>query len=109
LVFGSDAPVESPNPFRGLYAAVTRRREDGSPGEAGWYPEQRMTISEALHAYTDNPAYAAGMENRLGKIKAGFLADLVVLEKNPFECHPSELFKLRPLATMVAGNWVWEG
>jgi predicted amidohydrolase YtcJ len=109
LIFGSDAPVESPNPFRGLYAAVTRQREDGPPGEAGWYPEQRLTVSETLHAYTDNPAYAAGMENRLGKISTGFLADLVVLEKDPFKCHPSELFKLKPQATMVAGEWVWEG
>ena len=72
LVFGSDAPVESPNPFWGLHAAVTRQRADGSPGPEGWYPEQRLTIQEALLAYTQGPAYAAGMEDRLGKRKVNW-------------------------------------
>jgi len=109
LVFGSDAPVESPNPFWGLHAAVTRQQADGSPGEAGWYPEQRLTVDEAILAYTEAPAYAAGMENRSGRIKEGFLADLIVLGQDPRKCHPSELFNLKPLSTMVGGEWVWEG
>ena len=62
LAFGSDAPVESPNPFLGLHAAVTRRRADGSPSAEGWYPEQKLTLAEALSAYTVGAAYAA---NRL--------------------------------------------
>jgi len=108
LAFGSDAPVDSPNPFMGLHAAITRQRMDGTPGENGWYPEQRLTFREALHSYTEGPAYAAGMEDRYGKLKPGYLADLIVLDRNPFLCHPSELFDLKPVATMFAGDWVFQ-
>jgi len=108
LAFGSDAPVESPNPFWGLHAAVTRQRQDGSPAESGWYPEQRLTLAEALLGFTKGPARVAGMENRSGTLKADFLADLIVLEQNPFECLPSELAQIQPVATMVNGSWVWK-
>ena len=108
LAFGSDAPVESPNPFRGLHAAVTRRRADGSPGPDGWYPGQRLTVREALEAFTLGPAYAAGMEDRLGKLAAGYLADLIVLDRDPFTCDPSGLYELQPTATMVDGEWAWQ-
>lgn len=108
LIFGSDAPVETPNPFRGIYAAITRQREDGFPGQEGWYPEQRLSVNEALHAYTDGPAFAAGMENNLGKIEEGYLADIIVLNENPLNCHPSKIMELKPTATMVDGDWVWE-
>jgi predicted amidohydrolase YtcJ len=107
LAFGSDAPVESPNPFWGLHAAVTRRREDGSPGAAGWVPAQRLSAAEAFRAYTLAPAYAAGLENRLGRLAPGYLADLLVLDTDPFECDPEQLRDIRPLATMVGGNWVF--
>jgi predicted amidohydrolase YtcJ len=108
LAFGSDAPVESPNPFRGLHAAVTRRRTDGSPGPEGWFPEQRLTVREALEGFTLGPAYAAGMENRLGRISAGFLADLTVVETDPFTCEPDDLYTIQPAATMIGGEWVWQ-
>ena len=108
LIFGSDAPVESPNPFWGLHAAVTRQRQDGSPEESGWYPRQSLTLKDALLGFTKGPAYAAGMEKKIGKLAKGFMADLIVIEQNPFECHPSELFQIKPSATMVAGEWVWE-
>ena len=107
LAFGSDAPVESPNPFWGLYAAVTRRRADGSPGPDGWYPAQKLYVNEALAAFTTGPAYAAGMEGRLGKLAPGFLADLLVLETDPFQCDLQQLREIRPLKTMVGGEWVW--
>ncbi|MFC2028734.1 amidohydrolase [Chloroflexota bacterium] len=107
LAFGSDAPVESPNPFLGIHAAVTRRAVDGSPGESGWYPNQRLSVAEALQAFTQGPAYASGREDRLGKIKEGFLADLVVLEQDPFEIHPFELKEIKPVSTMVSGEWVF--
>jgi hypothetical protein len=105
LAFGSDAPVESPNPFWGLHAAVTRQRQDGSPGPQGWYPEQRLTFSEALEGFTTGPAYAAGMEDRLGKLAAGFLADMLVLDVNPYTLPPEEIWKIQPSATMVGGEW----
>jgi hypothetical protein len=108
LAFGSDAPVESPNPFRGLHAAVTRMREDGSPGIQGWYPEQRLSLTEALHAYTSGPAYLAHMETKLGKLAPGYLADLIVLDVDPFSCEPQQIRDLRPVATMVDGKWVYQ-
>ncbi|MFN2216676.1 MAG: amidohydrolase [Anaerolineales bacterium] len=107
VAFGSDAPVESPNPFLGIHAAVTRRNGDGSPGVDGWYPEQRLSAREALIGFTQGPAYAAGRENRLGKIKKGFLADLVVLEHDPFDIDPSQLKDVVVQSTMVAGDWVY--
>lgn len=107
LAFGSDAPVESPNPFLGLYAAVTRRKEDGEPGANGWYPGQRLSIEQSLYAYTIGPAYTAGMEKRLGKLSAGYHADLLILDEDPFSCDPGQLWKIQPTATMIAGQWVW--
>ena len=108
LAFGSDAPVENPNPFHGLHAAVTRRRRDGAPGPDGWIPEQRLAVHAALEGFTTGPAYAAGMEDRLGRLSAGFLADLIVVETDPFTCDPAGLYAIQPSATMVAGEWVWQ-
>jgi predicted amidohydrolase YtcJ len=108
LAFGSDAPVESPNPFLGLHAAVTRRRPDGTPGPAGWHPEQRLTLAEAFSAYTAGAAYAANAEHRLGLLAPGFLADLIVLEQDPFACPPDDLLTMQSSSTMVGGEWVWQ-
>jgi len=110
LALGSDAPVESPNPFLGLYAAVTRRRADGSPSPDGWYPEQKLTMSEAWQGFTLGPAYAAYMENRLGRLSPNYLADLIVLDssQDPFSCDPKELLTMESFATMVGGEWVWQ-
>jgi predicted amidohydrolase YtcJ len=107
LALGSDAPVESPNPFWGLHAAVTRRRTDGSPSADGWYPEQRLTLAQAWEGYTTGPAYAAYMEDRLGRLAPHHLADLIVLDEDPFTCDPMELPAMQPSATMIAGEWVW--
>jgi predicted amidohydrolase YtcJ len=107
LAFGSDAPVESPNPFLGLHAAVTRRRADGSPGADGWRPKEKLNLNEALLGFTAWPAYAAGMETRLGKLAHGYLADLIVLNEDPFAIDARDLQHLKPQATMVGGEWVW--
>ncbi len=107
VAFGSDAPVESPNPFWGIHAAVTRQRQDGSPGAPGWYPSQRLTVQEAIQGFTTGAAFAAGMENRLGRLSPGYLADLLVLDIDPFTCRTEQLYAIQPLATMIDGNWVW--
>lgn len=107
LAFGSDAPVESPNPFWGLHAALTRQRSNGFPAE-GWYPEQRLTMQEALSAYTLGPAYLAGLEDRAGKLASNSLADLIVLEQDPFLVPPAALMDMKPVATMIGGAWVWQ-
>jgi predicted amidohydrolase YtcJ len=108
LAFGSDAPVESPNPFLGLHAAVTRRRADGSPSAEGWYPEQKLTLPEALSAYTTGAAFAANAEHRLGKLAPGYLADLIVLEEDIFTCDPATLWMIEPVGTMIGGEWFWQ-
>jgi predicted amidohydrolase YtcJ len=108
LAFGSDAPVESPNPFWGLHAAVNRTRWDGEPSSDGWHPEQKLTLAESLHGFTIGTAYAAGAEDHLGRIMPGYLADLVVLPQNPFEVDAQSLRDMQPLATMVDGKWVWK-
>jgi predicted amidohydrolase YtcJ len=108
LAFGSDAPVESPNPFLGLHAAVTRRRADGSPSAEGWYPEQKLTLAEALSAYTVGAAYAANAEHRLGKLAQGYLADLIVLDEDIFSSDPQTLLTIEAKSTMINGEWVLE-
>ena len=107
LAFGSDAPVESPNPFWGLHAAVTRQRQDDTP-KGGWHPEQRLSLYEALEGFTTGAAYAGGVESRLGRLTAGYAADLIVLDKNPFSCPAEEIAGLKPSRTMLNGEWVYE-
>jgi hypothetical protein len=109
VAFGSDSPVESLEPFRGIHAAVTRQRPDGSPGPEGWYPAARLTVDEALRGFTLGPAYAAGMEPRLGRLAPGCLADLVVLDRDPYTIPPSELLDVKVVATMVGGEWRFGG
>jgi predicted amidohydrolase YtcJ len=106
LAFGSDAPVESPDPFWGLHAAVTRCRQDGSPGKDGWYPQQRLNLADAIHGFTLGAAYAASMEDCLGKLAPGFMADIIMLEDDLFQLPEGNLYQVKPAATMVAGEWV---
>ena len=107
VAFGSDAPVEEPNPFHGLYAAVTRQRPDGTPAE-GWQPHQRLTTQQAIAAYTVGAAHAAGQERRKGRLLPGLLADLICVDRDPFEVTPAELRDTRVLATYVGGTCRWE-
>lgn len=105
LAFGSDCPVEPLNPLYGIHAAVTRRRADGSPGPEGWYPEQRLSVEEAVRGFTWGAAYAAGMEDRLGSLAPGRLADLVVLDRDIYTCAAMDIHAAQVLATMIAGVW----
>jgi predicted amidohydrolase YtcJ len=107
LIFGSDAPVESPNPFWGMHAAVTRRRQNGDPGSDGWYSEERISLAQALDAYTKNPASAVGKSSHFGQLKPGMYADLIVLAQNPFKAAPQTICNILPEAVMVGGEWVY--
>lgn len=107
LAFGSDCPVEDLNPFLGLHAAVTRTRPDGYPAPEGWYPQQQITVEEAVRAYTLGAAYAAGMEERLGSLSSGKWADLVVLDQDVFTCHPDAIAQTGVVGTMIGGEWVF--
>jgi predicted amidohydrolase YtcJ len=106
LAFGSDAPVESMNPLVGIHAAVTRQRADGQP-EGGWYLEERLTVGEAVHAYTLGAAYASGTEAETGSLVRGKLADLVVLSQDIFEIPPQDLVDTRVVATVFDGRVVY--
>ncbi len=72
-----------------------------------WYPEQRLTLDEALQATTVNPAWLARDEHRRGKLLPGYLADLVVLDRDPYELAPQELPRVRVVATMLGGRWTY--
>jgi predicted amidohydrolase YtcJ len=108
LAFGSDAPVETPNPFVGIHAAVTRRRTDGSPGPDGWHPEQRLTVAEAVAGYTLGAAYAESWENEVGSITPGKYADLIAVDQDIFICDPMAIKDTQVLLTMVGGEVVFE-
>jgi predicted amidohydrolase YtcJ len=108
LALGSDCPVETLDPIQGLHAAVTRRRADGSPGADGWYPEQRLTVAEAVRGYTAGPAYAAGLEDRLGRLAPGYLADLTIVDLDVYNIDPHEINHAHVLGTMVGGKWAWQ-
>jgi len=103
LAFGSDAPVESIDPLLGIHAAVTRRRVDGSPGQEGWQPQERLTVEEAVRAYTVGAAYAAGAEDHLGTLSPGKLADVTVLDRDIFAGPPMEIARAAVCATFVNG------
>ena len=105
LAFGSDAPVESFDPLVGMHAAVTRRRADGTPGPAGWYPEQRVSIDDAIRGYTLGAAYAGGMEREVGSLEAGKLADLVVLSHDLTAIPGEELLNVKVQRVMIDGQW----
>jgi predicted amidohydrolase YtcJ len=107
LAFGSDSPVEDLNVIKGIHAAVTRRRADGSPGPAGWYPGQRLTVAEAVRAYTMGAAYAGGEEKIKGSLSPGKLADLVILSQNIFEVQPMAILDTQVVATLFDGSFVY--
>jgi predicted amidohydrolase YtcJ len=109
VAFGSDSPVEPFEPLKGIHAAVTRQRPDGSPGPEGWYPAARLTVDEALRGYTLGPAYTGGTERSTGKIAPGYLADLVVLNSDLYTVPASDLLNVKVLATMVGGQWRYGG
>jgi predicted amidohydrolase YtcJ len=105
LAFGTDYPVEPVTPFRGLYAAVTRKSEDG---KKEYFPEQRLTMDQAIAAYTTGSAFAEYEEKEKGKIATGMLADFVVLDRDPAASSPEKLLATKVLRTVVGGKTVYE-
>ena len=99
---GSDAPVEELDPLAGIAAGVLRTI-DARPA---WQPDQTLTVEQALQATTVAPALLTGDERRRGRLLPGFLADLVVLDRDPVACPADELRELEVVATMVGGRWV---
>jgi predicted amidohydrolase YtcJ len=103
LANGSDAPIEELDPWAGVCAGVLRTIDD----RPAWHPEQCLTLEQTLLATTVNPAWLAGDERRRGKLVPGFLADLVVLDRDPFEVPAEQLSEVLVVATMLGGRWTY--
>jgi predicted amidohydrolase YtcJ len=107
VAFGTDWTVAPLNPMLSVYAAVTRRTLDGQR-PAGWIPEQKISVAEAVRAYTFGSAYAEFQENEKGTIARGKLADLVILSRDIFEIDPHEIDQVKVVLTIMDGRVVYE-
>jgi predicted amidohydrolase YtcJ len=106
LAFGTDYPVEPVSPFPGLYAAVTRKSENG---KQEFFPEQKLTMDQAIAAYTTGSAFAEFEEKEKGKLVPGMLADFVVLDRDVTAASPEKVLATKVLRTVVGGKTVYEG
>jgi hypothetical protein len=107
LAFGSDWPVVTLSPWPGVQTAVTRQTEDGEP-VGGFVPQQRLSLEDAIHAYTLGAAFAGRREKTEGSLEPGKLADFIVLDRDLFKIEPSEISKTEVLLTVVGGKVVYE-
>lgn len=107
LAFGSDAPVELPDPFAGLAAAITRQGPDGQPF-GGWQAQERLTREEALAAYTMNGAYAGFAEGRFGRLVRGERADFLLVDRDPLLATPADLRATQVRQVWVNGRLAWD-
>ncbi len=106
IAFGSDWPVAELDPLLGIYAAVTRQDTSGQPVD-GWFPEERISVGKAVELYTRGSAYAEFMEGRKGELKAGMLADMVLLSQNIFDIPPHKILHSKVDYTIVGGKVVY--
>ncbi|GAA4723889.1 amidohydrolase family protein [Sphingomonas lutea] len=107
LAFGSDFPVESPNPFPGLAAAISREDMNGQP-PGGWIPAEKLTFAQALHAFTRGAAYAGFAESKIGALEPGRWADFIIVNRDVSTVDAQALARTQVLQTWVAGKKVWE-
>ena len=106
IAIGTDSPVEDLNPFMNLYTALKRRNPKGEFDS--YFPEQQLTIEEAIDGYTLGSAYAEGKENQKGRLKPGYQADMVLLDRNIFDITPEEILETRVLKTFVDGELLYQ-
>jgi len=106
LAFGSDTPVESPDPFAGIAAAFTREDAQGQPF-GGWQPQERVSREQALAGFTTGAAYAAFAEDRLGSLLPGMRADFILIDQDPLMATPQEIRAIKVQETWVGGRPVW--
>lgn len=103
---GTDAPIETPNPFMNVYASTVRKDPNGVP-DGGWHPEQKIPIEEAIRMVTIEGAYSTGEEDVKGSIEVGKYADIVVVSDDPFKIAPEGIKNIKVLMTMVGGKEVY--
>lgn len=106
LAFGSDTPVESPDPFAGLATAITREDVNGEP-LGGWLPQERVAPEAALAGFTTGAAYAGFAESKIGRLAPGLRADFLILDRDPFFIPPSEIRKVQVEESWVSGRRVF--
>ena len=106
LAFGTDFPVESPDPFPGLAAAISRQDMQGQP-PGGWLPAECVTLAQALDAYTRGAAYAGFADDKIGSLEPGKWADFILADRDPTTADPQSLARTQVLETWVAGKRVW--
>ncbi len=106
LAFGTDFPVESPNPFPGLSAAISRQDINGLP-PGGWIPSERLALGQALHAYSRGSAYAGFAEGKIGALDPGKWADFILVDRDPGKVDAQSLARTEVLETWIAGMKVW--
>ena len=107
VAYGTDCPVEDCNPFPNIYMAVTRKNRKGEPA-GGFYPAECVDVETAIDAYTYESAYAEFMEDKKGRIKEGFYADMILLDQDIFTINPDDIKDILPVMTMVGGKIVFE-
>ena len=107
IAAGSDFPIESANPFFGLHASVTRQDHANRP-ELGWYPGEKMSLTEALNSFTHDAAYAAHQETMIGELRPGMKADFILLQNDPFTMAPERLWQAQVNQTWVNGKKVFD-
>ena len=104
LAFGTDYPVELINPFRGLYSAITRQNEAGTQT---FQPQEKISLNEAIYAYTQASAFGEFREHQKGRLEPGYLADLIVLDRDITTATPQQLLHTKVLRTVVNGETVY--
>ena len=107
ISYGTDSPVENCNPFPNIYSAVTRKDKNGWP-EGGFFPQECVDVETAIDAYTIGSAYNEFREDCKGRLKPGFLADMVVLDTDIFTCDPMMIRDILPVMTIVDGQVAWK-
>ncbi len=106
VIFGSDAPVETPDPWAGIFASIARRPVGSAPDTPVWVPEECISIDKSIRAYTSLPAACSPWKSLIGQIAPGYAADIIILDRNPMEMDADAILKIQPCAVMVNGEWM---